>query len=423
MPYDSNIVYINEGPAQAITLAVIPSTEEAETQELVWHPVIYVGRWEHSSYGKFEVKLSDLQAMVSNFEAGIPLQGGIPIDEDGVHAVRGEGAWGWIEKLEIREDALWAGIKWTQDGIDAIEDKRYKYLSASFYIGKNPHTKTSIMEAGALCTRPFFTQQPELQIAASEYNTMEDDAAASDEDTTNTRTGGLVMNDQEARAKLVELKGREVTDEEWEKVTEGIKTEEDWDAFVVVAEKLVEEDSEGGEGGEGGENGEDKSLEEQLAEAQGKVKELEQSVTEEQEAKDEALAATQKLTERVDVLEKETKEAKLHEEIAATDLGENKRYSPAAVDLLVAVQINPDEESIKAMQGHMEKHGGAMDTVIMGEFGAITATTATGELSDEQWIEQKSITDDTKKEVRKIAATEEISFRRAYDKIIDARVS
>jgi len=75
------------------------------------------------------------------------------------------------------------------------------------------------------------------------------------------------------------------------------------------------------------------------------------------------------------------------------------------------------------MQAHMKEHGGSMDTVIMGEVGAISATTSTGELSDEQWIEQKEITGDTKKEVRKIAATEEISFRRAYDKIIDARVS
>ena len=54
-----SLVYINEGPAQAIILAVAPSTEETETKELVWHPVIYVGRWVHSQYGKFEVKLSD----------------------------------------------------------------------------------------------------------------------------------------------------------------------------------------------------------------------------------------------------------------------------------------------------------------------------------------------------------------------------
>ena len=406
----TSLVYINEGPAQAITLAVVPSTEETEAQELVWHPVIYVGCWDHLSYGEFEVKLSDLQEMVSNFEAGVPLQAGVPIDEDGVHDVRSEGAFGWVEKLEIRGDALWAGIKWTQDGVAAIEDGRYKYLSASFYIGENPYAKTSMLQAGALCTRPFFRQQPELQIAASEYNYV-----VEDEDAAITQTGGLNMNSQEARAKYVELKG-EVTDEDWEKIVEGVETEEEWVALTATfAEEKGEDDNE--------DKGGEESLEKQLADAQAKVKGLEESVTQEQEAKDEALAATQKQSERIDVLERENKEAKLSKEIAAVDLGKSKRYSPAAVRLLVAAQINPGEESIKAMQAHMKEHSGSMDTVIMGEAGAVNATTATGELSDEQWLEQKQITDETKKEVKKIAATEKIGFRKAYDQIIDARVS
>jgi len=530
----ATLVFIDEGPAQAITLAVAPSAEETETQELVWHPVIYVGRWEHSSYGEFEVKLSDLEEMVSNFEAGVPLQAGVPIDENGVHDVRGEGAFGWIEKLEIREDALWAGIKWTQDGIAAIEDGRYKYLSASFYIGENPYAETSTLQAGALCTRPFFSQQPELRVAASEYSyalgneamSAADDsrekaraaqrqrakrwgiqilsdtnltppAAYRDEcpnpsdygDPVNykyplkpesrlrnaparmaqnygvynvksrriiwnriirrqkasgikhkwgsplaldrllapdlaawakrgrnvaaTRTGGSVMNAEEARAKYVELKG-EVTDEEWEKITEGIETEEDWEILVA---SFVEEEGEGSEE-EGGEEG---PLEEQLAEAQAKVKELEQLVAEEQKAKDEALAATQKLTERVDVLEKENKEAKLREEISAVDLGGNRRYSPAAVDLLVAAQLNPGEESIKAIQAHMEEHGGSMDTVIMGEVGAVSAVTATGKQSDEQWWQQKkqSITPETAARVEAAVASEKSkTFRAAYEETL-----
>ena len=406
----TNLVYINEGPAQAIILAVAPSTEEAESQELVWHPVIYLGRWEHSQYGEFEVKLSDLQEMVANFEAGVPLQAGVPIDEDGVHDVRGGGAFGWVEKLEIREDALWAGIKWTQDGVAAIEDGRYKYLSASFYIGENPYAKTSMLQAGALCTRPFFRQQPELQIAASEYNYV-----VEDEDAAITQTGGLNMNSQEARAKYVELKG-EVTDEDWEKIVEGVETEEEWVALTATFAEEKGEDDNKDKGGE-------ESLEKQLADAQAKVGELEQSVAEEQKAKDEALAATQKQGERIDVLERENKESKLNEEIAAVDLGDNKRYSPAARALLVAVQISPGEESIKAMQAHMIEHGGSMDMVIMGEVGAVNATIATGELSDEQWFEQKQITDETKEEVRKIAATEKIGLRQAYNQIIETRVS
>jgi len=409
-----SLVYINEGPAQAITLAVTPSTEEAETQELVWHPVIYAGNWEHLQYGTFEVKLSDLKDMVSNFEKGIPLQAGVPVDENGVHDVRGEGAFGWIEKLEIREDALWAGIKWTQDGVAAIEDGRYKYLSAVFYIGENPYTETSILQAGALCTRPFFRQQPELQVAASGYNYVMGDkvAAKSDEDTATTRTGGLSMNSQEARIKYVELNG-EVSDADWEKITKGVETDEAWD---VLAASFVEEskDDEGGDEGE-------VSLDKQLVDAQAKVKELEQSVTQEQEAKDEALAATQKLTERVDVLEKENKEARLHEEISAVDLGENKRYSPVAVGLLVAAQVDPGEKAINAIQAHMKEHGGSMDTVIMGEVGAVSATTAPGQQSDEQWWQQKkrNITPETIARVEVTTANEkDKTFHAAYDETL-----
>jgi len=401
----TNLVYINEGPAQAITLAVAPSVKEAEAQELVWHPVIYVGQWQHQQFGEFEVKLSDLQEIISNFEAGIPLQAGVPIDEDGVHNLRSEGAFGWVEKLEMRDDALWAGIKWTGDGVTAIEDGRYKYLSATFYIGENPYAKTSALKAGALCTRPFFRQQPELQIAASEYNHA---------DVAITPTGGLNMNNQEARTKYVDLNG-EVTDDEWGKMTEGVETEEQW--VALTAGFANNDEDEGGDAGT-----EDESLEEQLAEAQAKVKELELSVTQEQEAKDKALAATHTLTERVDVLEHGIKEAKLDKEIAAVDLGDNKRYSPAAISLLVAAQVNPGEESIKAIQTHMEKYGGSMDTVIMGEVGAVSAITATGELSDEQWLEQKQITDQTKKEVQKIAATDKIGFRQAYEQIVETRL-
>jgi len=153
------------------------------------------------------------------------------------------------------------------------------------------------------------------------------------------------MNSQEARIKYVELNG-EVSDADWEKITKGVETDEAWD---VLAASFVEEskDDEGGDEGE-------VSLDKQLVDAQAKVKELEQSVTQEQEAKDEALAATQKLTERVDVLEKENKEARLHEEISAVDLGENKRYSPVAVGLLVAAQVDPGEKAINAIQAHMK---------------------------------------------------------------------
>lgn len=147
---------------------------EAGADGLCWHPFIPIGKFAgHNQVGEFEITAADLEQMADNFSRGLPFGAGVPIDEDGLHQVRGEGAYGWIEALEVREAQLWGGIRWTADGEAAIQSGKYRYVSPHFFLGGYPNqewlpSRGSLLFSAALCTRPFFREQPELQIAAAQ---------------------------------------------------------------------------------------------------------------------------------------------------------------------------------------------------------------------------------------------------------------
>jgi len=160
-------------PLQVLCAAL----SEADENGLAWHPFVPSGKFQgHNKVGEFEVTAADLQQMVDNFNRGLPFGAGVPIDEDGLHQMRGEGAYGWIEALQIRGNTLWGGIRWTEDGKTAVGSKQFRYVSPHFYVdsmGGYPNqawmpSQGSLLFSAALCTRPFFREQPELQIAAAQ---------------------------------------------------------------------------------------------------------------------------------------------------------------------------------------------------------------------------------------------------------------
>ncbi len=147
------IMYLDKGPAISMVEAAI--TEEGSS---VWHELIYTGNFTHPKYGKFSVTPEVLATMVEEFNSGRPVSAGIPIDERADHSVRPDGAYGWIKQLEVRDEALWGEIKWTSDGVEAVDSGRLPYISPRFTVGAD-----NFVKAAALCTRPFFLSNPNFK--------------------------------------------------------------------------------------------------------------------------------------------------------------------------------------------------------------------------------------------------------------------
>jgi hypothetical protein len=166
-------------PLQALCAAVI----EPGADGFCWHQMLPLGHFRgHHTFPDFTVTPVDLQEIIANFDAGLPLAGGgVPIDEDGIHQQRSEGAFGWIRKLEARADGLYGGIEWGEDGLAALKAKRYKHVSPVVFLQNlNPFPATewmpvqgSLLFSCALTTRPYFYQQPELAVAATQCLPME----------------------------------------------------------------------------------------------------------------------------------------------------------------------------------------------------------------------------------------------------------
>lgn len=64
----------------------------------------------------------------------------LPIDRDhGMDKEGGDGgAYGWITAMELRGDAVWARVEWTEEGAALVESRKYRFISPTFL-----HTKAN----------------------------------------------------------------------------------------------------------------------------------------------------------------------------------------------------------------------------------------------------------------------------------------
>lgn len=110
----------------------------------------------HASYGEVELTKGDLQSFVSNFKdnvTGVDLM----IDYDHGQAK----AAGWIKDvfLSMDESTMYAEVKWTPKGAQALSDRDFRYFSPEFTLGyTHPHTLKEhgpTLLGGGLVNRPF----------------------------------------------------------------------------------------------------------------------------------------------------------------------------------------------------------------------------------------------------------------------------
>ena len=89
--------------------------------------VLKIGRFTHPS-GEVEITRRVLGEMVRNFQAETY---GQAIFVDVAHNPE-DGAAGVITQLWIESDRLMADVEWTPYGLEAIQDRGFRYLSAEF---------------------------------------------------------------------------------------------------------------------------------------------------------------------------------------------------------------------------------------------------------------------------------------------------
>lgn len=159
-------------------VSAVTASLDADAGGRCWHPLVYIGIAEQPALGQFEVTDRHANEYLASFSDGIPGSGGIPIDELGDHSINKDGAFGWATQLEVREyrdkgkvrRAVAAGIEWTKLGKQVLSERIYKYVSARFTLDKvgDVYQRGSVIKAGALCTRPVFWWQPEIEFVAAQ---------------------------------------------------------------------------------------------------------------------------------------------------------------------------------------------------------------------------------------------------------------
>jgi hypothetical protein len=438
MPNEASVrVYYDEkGPAQALVSAAIETAANDEPQD-GWYPLIPIGTFEHQVHGTFEVSPEDAEAYVANFEAGLPWgRAGIPIDENGFHQKQAE-AYGRISQMEVREDAVWGYIVWGNRGRNAVAAGEYMYVSPTFYPRGREFNLTSgkptdnVVVSVALTNGPFFAGQPGLfEIAAAAYTPLAASSEATSSDAPEDETADESSNSgaetppevtyqmdetqiAEIRAKYEAANG-EVSDDEWAKLTADFDAEEDWTAFADAIEEPAEEEEEEEAPEEGTETADEISISRaELERLQEKAKLTEDAV----ERADRAEKTAQEAKEIAASVQVKNRRLELEDAVKASTYEDGRKAAPGAVKALVDLQMNPCDETVKAMIAHLEDNGGSLALYEKGETEAIRANSGLSE--DARWLEEKDITEQTKQQVRAIAEADECSFQAAYGKFLD----
>lgn len=121
--------------------------------------LVPIGQWEHPAYGTIILKNSDIEEMVSNFNAGIRKGVFITAGHEGFQELP---AVAWIKSVEARGDGLYGQIDWTNLGISILEDKQFKYFSPEYCtIYEDPETQEvyrNVLTGGALTKSPYFKE-------------------------------------------------------------------------------------------------------------------------------------------------------------------------------------------------------------------------------------------------------------------------
>src|SRR5215210_7554809 len=125
--------------------------------------VVPTGTWEHPVYGEMEITTSHIAEFVRNFTDKVRRD--IPITAGHDNGMGGGElpAIGWFTDVVDRGvNGLWAGVKWTEEGVQLLEQRAFKYFSPEFYeMYEDPETRkkySHVLVGGALTNKPYFKE-------------------------------------------------------------------------------------------------------------------------------------------------------------------------------------------------------------------------------------------------------------------------
>src|SRR5215204_2940530 len=134
--------------------------------------VVPTGKWDHPVYGEMEITTAHIAEFVKNFKAKVRRD--IPITAGHDNGMGGGElpAIGWFTDVVDRGvNGLWAGVKWTEEGVQLLEQRAFKYFSPEFYeMYEDPETRkkySHVLVGGALTNKPYF-KELESVVAFSE---------------------------------------------------------------------------------------------------------------------------------------------------------------------------------------------------------------------------------------------------------------
>lgn len=138
--------------------------------------IIPIGEWNHDMYGPMSITTSDIREFMQNFNQEVRKGVFITAGHEGYQELP---ALGWMKKLEMRDNGLWADVEWNELGKDTLSDKQYKFFSPEFYRDyEDPQTHQiyrNVLTGGALTKSPYFKELEAVvfsdKIIKSNFNT------------------------------------------------------------------------------------------------------------------------------------------------------------------------------------------------------------------------------------------------------------
>ena len=114
-----------------------------------------VGKYQHPLYGEINITPDRLNAFAANINDKVL---GVDVAIDYRHKGE-EVAAAWVQSAEVREDALWLSVDWTEDGKRAVEGKAFRYFSPELtdeWTDPQGSKHKDVLFGGGLTNRPWF---------------------------------------------------------------------------------------------------------------------------------------------------------------------------------------------------------------------------------------------------------------------------
>ncbi len=149
--------------------------ELAEGQKQTWVTVTRTGDFSDPRYGAFSITPVMLAQMVSNFDKRVAGQD-IFVDVAHKHS---DGAAARVLKLAVEAGKLRALVEWTPFGVDAVQNRGFRYFSAEFHENWTDNEQGAahgaVLLGAALTIRPVIKHLEPVQLATPD---LDDDHAA-----------------------------------------------------------------------------------------------------------------------------------------------------------------------------------------------------------------------------------------------------